>query len=260
MPRTFLATLHYDGTQFVGWQRQREGRTVQQVVEAVLERLSGAAARVHAAGRTDAGVHAVGMGVSFSLPDRWTPDALRRAMNALLPRDCWAAAVREARDGFHARTCATERRYEYLIGSDPQAFSPFRRPYEWALGRGLDPERLCRAAGQLLGEHDFGAFAVRSSPRPHTRCRIGTAVWEPRPDHRGYRFRIAADRFLHHMVRLLIGTMVDVARHRRAEADLEGLLARERGLRTSPPAPPQGLYFLTAIYPDRWLLPEEAAG
>ena len=112
----------------------------------------------------------------------------------------------------------------------------------------------------MLGEHDFGAFAVRSSPRPHTRCRIGTAVWEPRPDHRGYRFRIAADRFLHHMVRLLIGTMVDVALGRRAETDMERLLARERDLVTSPPAPPQGLYFVAAVYPDRWLLPDEAEG
>ena len=95
MPRTFLATLQFDGTSFLGWQRQREGRTVQAEFEAVLERLAGHPVRVHAAGRTDAGVHALGLGVSMTLPDRWTPAALDRALNALLPTDCFVVEVRE---------------------------------------------------------------------------------------------------------------------------------------------------------------------
>ena len=252
MPRTFLATLQYDGTRFVGWQRQREGRTVQQVVETVLARLAGQAVRVHAAGRTDAGVHALGMGVSFALPDRWTPDALWRAMNALLPDDCFVLAVREARPGFHARKCADERRYEYRIGADPEARSPFRRRFEWPLGRELPVGELDRLAGTLLGWHDFGGFAVRSGHRPHTRCEVRVARWEPRTDAPGVRFRIAADRFLHHMVRLLTATMVDTALGRRPGDDVTRLLARESGLRASPPAPAQGLYFVSAGYPESW--------
>ena len=256
MPRTFLATLQYDGTRFVGWQRQREGRTVQQEFEAVLARLAGHEVRVHAAGRTDTGVHALGMGVSFSLPDRWTPSALVSALNALLPQDCFTAAVAEMKAGFHARRCASSRRYRYLIGTDPIAGSPFRRPFEWALGRALDEASLVAAAGRLIGTHDCKAFSVERSYRPHTRCEIRIAQWERRPCEQGYQFEIAADRFLHHMVRMLVGTMVDVGRGRRPLADIDRLLARETGVKTSPPAPPQGLYFLSAVYPEEWLLSE----
>jgi tRNA pseudouridine38-40 synthase len=252
MPRTFLATLQFDGTDFVGWQRQREGRTVQQEFEAVLARLAGHAVPVYAAGRTDSGVHALGMGVSFSLPDRWTPSALLRALNALLPRDCFVVGVAEALDGFHARRSATARQYRYLIGTDRLARSPFRRPFEWALGEVVDEARLSAAATRVIGSHDFKAFAVARPDRPHTRCEIGTARWERRPCDQGFSFEIGADRFLHHMVRMLVGTMVDIARDHRPMEDLDRLLAREPGVVTSPPAPPQGLYFVTASYPDRW--------
>ena len=259
MPRTFLATLQFDGTRFIGWQRQREGRAVQTELEAVLERLAGHPVRVHGAGRTDTGVHALGMGASFALPERWTPDALERALNALLPDDCFVTGIREARDGFHARKSAIERRYRYLIGSDRMARSPFRKPFEWALGRPLDADRLEGAAALIRGEHDFAALSVRSSPRPHTRCVIRKAVWEPRCDGTGMTFTVHADRFLHHMVRMLVGTMVDIALERRPLADLEALLARRPGVRTSPPAPAEGLYFVTAVYPDEWFAISEGS-
>jgi tRNA pseudouridine38-40 synthase len=252
MPRTFLATIHFDGTGFVGWQRQRVGRTVQQEVEAVLERLAGHAVRVHAAGRTDAGVHALGMGVSFALPDRWTPIALRRALNALLPRDCYIAEIRETRAGFHARRCATERRYRYLIGTDRDCRSPFRRPFEWALGIALDPVALAAAAAPVVGEHDFKAFSVRRSRRPHTRCEVREARWSARRDDHGVALEIRANRFLHHMVRMLVGTMVDVALGRRAVEDIGRLLGQDAGVVTSPPAPAAGMYFVTAVYDDEW--------
>jgi tRNA pseudouridine38-40 synthase len=259
MPRTFLATLQFDGTRFVGWQRQREGRTVQQVLETVLARLAGHDVRVHAAGRTDAGVHALGMGASFALPDRWTPDALKRALNALLPEDCRVESVREARAGFHARKAALERRYEYRIGTDESARSPFRVHFEWALDQPLDPAILDAASAPLLGCHDFGAFAVRSGHRPHTRCEVRLARWRERDDAPGVRFEIAADRFLHHMVRMLTATLVDVASARRPATDVDRLLARERGVRSSPLAPARGLYFLSAVYPESWFeLPEAA--
>ena len=165
MARTFLVTLHYDGGGFAGWQRQAEARTVQGEVERALLRLCAQPVRVHAAGRTDAGVHAAGMGASCTVPGRWNPAALRRALNALLPEDCRAMEVREARNGFHARKSARGRRYRYVIGTDEAAFSPFRRRYEWALGLPLDAGALAAAAGCLEGEHDFHGFSVRSSPR-----------------------------------------------------------------------------------------------
>lgn len=249
MARTFLVTLHYDGSGFAGWQRQAEGRTVQAVVEAALERLAGLAVRAHAAGRTDAGVHAVGMAVSCIMPERWSPAELHRALNALLPCDCWAESVQEMRPGFHARTSATGRRYRYLIGTDPAASSPFRRRYEWALGRPLDGDALEAAADAILAEHDFHAFSVRSSPRAHKRCRIRAARWSTRPEGLGLRFEIAADRFLHHMVRNVVGSAVEVGRGARSVGWLAETLASRDRTRAGPTAPAHGLVLVRVRYP-----------
>jgi len=257
MSRTFLATLHFDGTGFVGWQRQPTGRSVQTEFERVLKRLFGALVPATAAGRTDAGVHAEGLAVSFLAPDRWTPSELRRALNALLPRDCWAASVEAMRPGFHARKSALTRRYRYDIGTDEAAASPFRRPFEWALGRPLDVGALRAAATLLHGEHDFRAFAASGQPKAHYRCRILVAEWTDRLAGRGVSFHIEGDRFLHHMVRLLVGTMVDVGLARRPLSDIELLFEVGDNQRTSPPAPPQGLYFVRATYPaEVYVVPE----
>jgi len=250
MSRTFLATLHFDGTAFVGWQRQSAGRSVQAEFEQVLERLFGRRTAAHAAGRTDAGVHAIGLPISFPAPIKWTPDALRRALNALLPNDCWVASVRTMQTGFHARRSALARRYRYVIGTDDGAASPFRRPFEWALGRPLDDAALGAAASLFRGEHDFRAFAAKGEPKPHYDCTVTTATWEPREGNRGVTFHVEANRFLHHMVRMMVGTMVDVGLGRRPVADVERLLDRRDNQETSPPAPPQGLYFVAAAYPE----------
>jgi tRNA pseudouridine38-40 synthase len=250
MSRTFLAALHFDGSGFVGWQRQPAGRSVQAEFERVLERLFGRRAVAHAAGRTDAGVHAVGLAVSFSAPSTWSSAALRRALNALLPKDCWVESLHPMHAGFHARKSATSRRYRYDVGTDDASASPFRRRFEWALGRPLDPAALRAAATLLLGDHDFRAFAAKGEPKPHYRCRLSRAEWEVRPDGRGLSFQVEADRFLHHMVRMLVGTMVDVGLDRRPLSDIEALLERGDNSETSPPAPPQGLYFVAATYPD----------
>ncbi|HEX9892364.1 MAG TPA: tRNA pseudouridine(38-40) synthase TruA [Gemmatimonadales bacterium] len=257
MDRTVCARLQYDGTDFVGWQVQPEARTVQGELEAVLGRLCGRPIRVHAAGRTDAGVHALGMAVSAIVPARWTPDALRRALNALLPPDCWVLDVRETQPGFHARTSADERSYCYRIGTDPAAFSPFRRPFEWALGQELPFEVLARQAAQLVGPHDFRALAVHTGERRNCRCTIRRSAWTGRDHGTGVEFHVTADRFLHHLVRILVATMVDAALGRRPEDHLARLLALDPDVRASPPAPPQGLYFMRAAYPDRWFRLDE---
>ena len=249
MTRTFLARLHYAGGGFLGWQRQAQGRTVQAEVERVLERLTGHRVVAHGAGRTDAGVHAIGMGVSFALPDRWTSAEAQKALNGLLPADCWVESVQRMTSGFHARKSATGRRYRYEVGTDAAAHSPFRRPYEWALGRDLDLAALDAGAVTIRGRHDFSAFAVKGEPKPHYDCSLSVAEWERRPDGSGVRFHVAADRFLHHMVRMLVGTMVDAALGRRPTTDLAALLAARNNQETSPPAPPQGLYFVAADYP-----------
>ena len=253
MSRTFLAILHYDGTGFVGWQRQPSGRSVQAEFERVLERLFNRRTVAHAAGRTDAGVHALGQGVSFSAPLSWSAPDMHRALNALLPQDCWAEAVHPVRAGFHARKSAISRRYRYDIGLDAGAASPFRRRLEWALARPLDIGLLREAAGLIKGEHDFRAFAAKGN-KPDHRCRLSLAEWRPRADGRGVSFHVEADRFLHHMVRMLVGTMIDVGLGRRPLGDITALLACGDNQDTSPPAPPQGLYFIAATYPPELFL------
>ncbi|MEE8062090.1 MAG: tRNA pseudouridine(38-40) synthase TruA [Gemmatimonadales bacterium] len=258
MSRTFLAVLQYDGRDFVGWQRQKSGRSVQGEFEQILTRLTGEQITAHASGRTDAGVHAVGMGVSFTAPDQWTPADFHRALNGLLPRDCWVQSVQRMQDGFHARKCAIGRRYRYDVGCDAEAWSPFRRPYEWPFGRPLDADRLQRAAELLVGEHDFVAFAAKGTAQRHFRCVVEQAEWRTRSDGRGFSFHVAADRFLYRMVRMLVGTMIDIGSGRRAPEDMEHLLVSSDNSDTSPPAPPQGLYFLAADYPSRWYLEPSA--
>jgi tRNA pseudouridine38-40 synthase len=259
MSRTFLATLHFDGTGFVGWQRQAAGRSVQAEFERVLNRLFSRPTAAHAAGRTDAGVHAQGLGVSFSAPERWTSAEVARALNALLPRDCWVATVRPMRSGFHARKSARSRRYRYDVGTDPAAASPFRHPFEWDLCRSLDLPALRAAARLLEGEHDFRAFAAVGQPKPHYRCRLTESAWGERPSMQGFSFHVEADRFLHHMVRMLVGTMVDIGLGRRPLSDIDVLLGSTDNRLTSPPAPPQGLYFVRATYPAECFLDDSAA-
>jgi tRNA pseudouridine38-40 synthase len=257
--RTFLAILHFDGSGFVGWQRQKSGRSVQGEFEAVLEKLSGKRIAAHAAGRTDAGVHAKGMGVSAVLPPRWDGPTLKRALNALLPQDCWVESIHEMATGFHARKSAVGRRYHYLVGTDERSGSPFRRPFEWALSRSLDSAAMDQAAKAVVGTYDFRSFAVKGGPKPHYRCTVRTAQWARRQDGTGLRFEIAADRFLHHMVRFLVGTMVDIGLGRRPVSDMPALLARSDNDETSPPAPPEGLYFISAEYPKECYLDQREA-
>jgi tRNA pseudouridine38-40 synthase len=246
----WYAVLQYVGRGFAGWQRQRIERTVQGECEAVLARLAGARVTVHAAGRTDAGVHALGQVASFQLERRWEPDDLLRALNALLPDDLWVARVGRAPAGFHARKDATSRCYRYVVGCDAAAASPFRRPFEWALGRPLDADILRAAALAFHGTHDFRAFSSVGQPKAHYRCTVTTAEWQARPDGEGFIFTIEADRFLHRMVRFVVGISVDAALHRRSVEDIGRLLRRTDNADASPPAPPEGLYLLGARYPQ----------
>ena len=176
----------------------------------MLERLFSRPPRRHAAGRTDAGVHAVGLGVSFPAPDNWTSRTLHRALNALVPRDCWVARWTRCVRGSTRGRAHQSRRYRYDIGPTP--LRP-RRSAGHSSGRsaGRSTSRRSGAAAALLqGEHDFQAFAAQGEPKPHYRCRLAIAEWAERPEGRGTSFHVEADRFLHHMVRMLVGTMVDI--------------------------------------------------
>ena len=248
-------TLQYDGSGFHGWQFQPELRTVQGELEAAASRLAGRPRTVVGSGRTDAGVHASGQVASVDMPSRWSPEALLRALNAILPADVWVQEVHRVRSDFHPRYDALTRTYVYRVGTDPRARSPFHRPWCWALGEELDAGVLGKAASRLLGEHSFLAFAKAGQPERGDRCRVAGALWDGWE--LGHRFTITADRYLHHMVRYLVGTMVDVARNRRPLEDVGALLRSEPGLETSPPAPPEGLFLARVEYPEHVRIPDE---
>jgi tRNA pseudouridine38-40 synthase len=247
--RTVQLVLHYDGSGFSGWQRQPEQRTVQGVVEQALERLCGQEIAALGSGRTDAGVHARGQAVGVRVPQKWTPDALRRALNAVLPEDVWVASAFEMRPEFHARYSATARRYSYYVGTDEQANSPFRRRTEYAFGHHLDHGRLHDSAASLLGEHSFRAFAVKgTAPETDSHlCDVRVATWKERVG--GLVFEIEANRFLHHMVRFLVGTMLDVGSGRRPAEDVRQLLSASDNSDVSPPAPANALFLDSVQYP-----------
>jgi tRNA pseudouridine38-40 synthase len=249
MARTVQLVLHYDGSAFAGWQRQPDERTVQGELESRLARLCGGPTAALGAGRTDAGVHARGQAAGVRVPDKWDAAALRRALNALLPRDIWVAAAHEMRPEFHARFSATARRYSYYIGTDEGAMSPFRRGTEWAYVRQIDRGALDAAAEALVGEHSFIAFAVRgTAPASDShRCRVHLARWLDRDG--GLAFEIEANRFLHHMVRFLVGTMLDIASGRRDAHTLARLLDASDNDEVSPPAPPHALFLDRVEYP-----------
>ena len=249
LSRTVQLVLHYDGAAFSGWQRQPGERTVQGVLEETVAQLCGTRVPVIGAGRTDAGVHARGQAAGLRVPEKWTSQALRRSMNAILPDDVWVAAAFEMRDDFHPRYSAISRSYSYFVGTDDFASSPFRRRQELVWRKPVEFERLTAAADQLVGRHCFRAFAVKGTApdRDTHHCTISHSAWRHREG--GLVFEISADRFLHHMVRFLVGTMLDIGEGRREVNDITELLKSEDNSEVSSPAPPHALFLERVEYP-----------
>ena len=252
--RCVQLVLQYDGAGFAGWQRQPDERTVQGVLEDALLMLCQAHISVLGAGRTDAGVHARGQAAGVRVPEKWTAAALRRSLNAVLPRDIWVRSSFEMREEFHARYSALSRSYSYLIGTDEEAESPFRRNRELSWQRPLDVAVLRRAAAEIMGDHSFRAFAVKGTAPEHDdhHCIVYEADWSERAG--GLDFGIRANRFLHHMVRFLVGTMLDIAAGRRDAGIVKQLLESGDNHEASPPVPPHALYLDRVEYPSELYL------
>jgi tRNA pseudouridine38-40 synthase len=249
-------TVHYDGSAYHGWQLQPDLRTVQGELERALSRLAGGPRTVIGAGRTDTGVHATGQVASVDMPAHWDGEKLRRALNAVLPHDLWVSDAERVRKDFHPRYDALLRTYQYYVGTSPRARSPFHRGRCWALCEPVDVASLRVSAAAIVGERSFRAFAKAGQPERGERCRVERAIWDTWE--LGPRFTVTANRYLHQMVRYLVGTMVDIARGRRPAAELGALLAGESGFETSPPAPPQGLFLAKVEYADHVRIPDES--
>ena len=204
--------------------------------------------RIVGSGRTDTGVHATGQVAAVDAPSRWTPVALRRAMNALLPPDVWVADAADAPADFHPRYDAIQRAYVYRIGTHPHARSPFHARWCWPLAKPLDEDAISVATAALPGDHSFRAFAKAGQEERGDRCTIHSVDWHTW-DPLGLQFHISANRFLHHMVRYLVGTLAAIGQGLRPASDMAAMLQPDTPLTTSPPAPAQGLYLCQVTYP-----------
>ena len=248
MPR-YKLTVEYDGTGFVGWQYQGDGRSVQEALERAIERLSGERVRVHGAGRTDSGVHACGQCCHLDLARPAAPEVLRDALNAhLRPAPIAVLAAAEAAASFDARRDAIARVYLYRI-INRRAPLGLARDRAWHVSRPLDADAMAEAAGRLEGTHDFTTFrAAQCQASSPVRTLDSLTV---RRDGAEIAVRAWARSFLQHQVRAMVGTLVQVGEGQRTPGDVGlALGARDRN-RGGPTAPSCGLYLEAVIYPPR---------
>lgn len=242
MPNVKLI-LEYDGTDFAGWQYQPNGRSIQEEVERAIKQITREAVRIAGAGRTDAGVHALGQVASVQIEQDLDFKSFVRSLNAVLPEDIVVVDAVPVASEFHARFSATKRRYKYYIMKKPTAI--WRR-YCWWLNYTLDVEALAACSKVIVGEHDFASFSKADSNVEHHRCRVHESVWRVKGD--TLEFDITANRFLYGMVRALVGTMVEVGRGHRPQSDFERILGELDRTKAGMAAPPHGLFLREVFY------------
>jgi tRNA pseudouridine38-40 synthase len=246
--RNLLLTIRYDGANYHGWQIQKNAVSVQQVFQAALEKILGERPDLKGCSRTDSFVHALEFCVSFRTERDIPCQRLVGALNHFLPDDIAALSCREVPDGFHARYSCAGKEYVYLIWNR-QTPDPFLRGRALHYWYPLDLDRMNRAAACFLGEHDFTSFCAKDARRPGNLARTVTkAEWSRKGDR--VIFSVAADGFLYHMVRIMVGTMLRVSQGKLEPESIPRILrARDRAA-AGPTAPPQGLYLKKVFYED----------
>lgn len=243
MKRNIKLQIEYDGTDFVGWQRQPNGRTVQHEIEIAIKRIIQEDSNIVGAGRTDSGVHARGQVANFYTERKFNIQEINRSLNGVLPEDIFIQSVEEVEETFSARYSAKKREYQYFIST---VNSVFGRKYSWHLDYALDLDKMNFIARSIIGIHDFQSFCKGDSDVEHYRCEIFDSFW--RKENSMLIYKVSANRFLHGMVRALVGTMVNVGRGFTTTEQCNKILHSKNRSTAGQAAPAAGLFLERVIY------------
>lgn len=238
----FCLFLEYDGAAYSGWQIQQGQITIQGEIECALEVITGEKILITGAGRTDTGVHARGQVAHFDLTTEIEIGKLQRSLNGILKKDIRIVSIEGVDSSFHARYDAKLREYRYVIAHRPIALM---RNHAWYINFHLDLDKMNKASQFIYGRHDFKSFCRAKSEVKNHFCTVKKAIWS---EQNGFiQFLIQADRFLHGMVRTLVGTMVDIGRSKREVLFIEEILNKKNRSEAGQTAPAKGL-ILEKIY------------
>ncbi len=238
-------TLAYDGTDYLGWQLQPQGVTIQSRLREALAKIAGEPITVVGAGRTDAGVHAHGQVAHFELPTPVPPSGLLKGLNSILPEDIRILNVEPAPPDFHARYSARSKTYRYYFNLAPVA-SPFRARYTLHHPYPLDRDTLSKAAERFVGHHDFESFRASLCEAKTSERECSVSRFSEEGSELVY--EIAANGFLHHMVRNIVGTLLEVGRGKLAPDDIDRLFEVRDRQQAGPTAPARGLHLIRVQY------------
>ena len=242
----YKLTLQYDGTKLNGWQKQgNTDNTIQGKLEAILEKMYGEYVEIHGSGRTDAGVHAISQVANYHAPAKFSEEEIKRTLNEYLSKDIRVLQVETAEERFHARLTAKGKTYEYRIDNGEIA-NVFQRKYTMREENPLDLEAMRKAAGYLLGTHDFKTFCANKKMKKST---VRTITSITIKDNDGIvAIRYTGNGFLYNMVRILTGTLIEVGRGKILPEEIPGIIdAMDRGA-AGFTAPAQGLYLIEVTY------------
>jgi tRNA pseudouridine38-40 synthase len=242
---TIGLVLEYDGSRYAGWQRQPDQPTIQEAVETALFQLTQCTIAVVGAGRTDSGVHALGQVVSFRIERNWTPHAWIRGFNARLPEDIAVRSAAIMPDDFHARYAARGKLYEYRIFNRPER-PALDRAYLWHVHKPLAHGAMEEGATHLVGSHDFSSFQGTLTDNEDPICDLRQLSLTRQGD--VVLIHAYADRFLKHMVRAIVGTLVEVGHGKRSPESLADILAAQSRTAAGRTAPPHGLFLVRVDY------------
>jgi tRNA pseudouridine38-40 synthase len=246
MTTNFKLIIEYDGSRYHGWQRQKEDRSIQGEIEKALKTITARSVTLIGSGRTDAGVHAQGQVANFKCDTRLEPAALMNALNALLEDDIVIKACESVHSSFHARYDVKSKVYHYRMLNRPLP-AAIGRQYSWFIRKTLNHEAMRAAIALIIGSHDFKAFEGTGSARQHTTRHIYSAELSE-PDNGLFVFQIEADGFLRHMVRNIVGSLVDVGLEKLTPHDFKRILDSKDRSQASATAPAHGLTLIKVKY------------